>query len=69
MNTNGNGFRCFDNPKPFPVHTQRGSAGDDATEPFGREGAGCVCAQRHRAGGAAEETPEAINNNLVELVD
>ena len=55
--------------QPFPVRPRRGGARDDAVEPFGRRGAGCVCAHRHRACSAAEKTPEAVNNVLGDLVD
>ena len=57
-------LRLAQSQQPFSVHPQRGSARDDAIEPFGRRGAGCVCAHRHRACSAAEETPEAGNNDL-----
>ena len=55
--------------QPFPVRPRRGSARDDAVEPFSRGGTGCVCVVGHRAGSTAEETPEAVNDDLGELVD
>ena len=42
---------------------------DDAVEPFGRGCAGCVRVGGHRAGSAAEKTPEAIHDDLGKLVD
>ena len=55
--------------QPFPVHPQRGGSRDDAVEPFGRRGAGCVRVGGHRAGSAAEKTPETVHEDLGELVD